>query len=106
MSDKEEPCRYFVLEGKTLKPATLMEWAKWFEDGDGRLIARSSHKGARVTTVCLGHCDLPDEGPFGTLVVGVELEGGDGGEWRYQTYDEAVAGHQARLAMIKEKLGP
>ena len=43
----------YILDGKTLKPATLMEWARWFKTAD-RHVARDVVGDLFVSTVFLG----------------------------------------------------
>lgn len=43
----------YILDGKTPKPCTLMEWARWFETAD-RHVARDVVGDRSVSTVFLG----------------------------------------------------
>jgi hypothetical protein len=95
MSDK------WILRDRELVPATLMEWAMWFENTSNRRVANDSEGDVRVSTMFLGteHGYTPDGAP---LVFETEVIGGEHDYYqeRYATYDEAEAGHARICAMV------
>lgn len=97
MSDK------YILDGKTPKPATLMEWAEWMETAD-RHVAVAEIGGVTVSTVFLGLDHQFGDGPpllFETMIF-------DGIEDRYQgrcsTWEEAEAQHEQACALARDAL--
>jgi len=90
----------YILRGREIVPATLMEWAAWFETA-ARHIARDDVADAHVSTVFLGIDHSFGGGPpllFETMVFGGPL---DGEQERYSTLDEAEAGHAAMIEKVK-----
>lgn len=95
---------WYVLDGKTPRPATMEEGAAFFRS-ERRRVARdrvgSGEDAAEVSTVflCLDH-GFGDGPPvlFGSLVFGGPLDG-EGG--RYSTWEAAEAGHAALLARVR-----
>lgn len=90
---------HFILQGKTPIPVDHLTWANWFQTAD-RIIAYDKGDGIRVSTVFLGlnHEWNPEKPPliFETMIFGGEF---DQNQWRYSTYDEAVAGHAEALKL-------
>jgi hypothetical protein len=78
---------------------TMEEWTEYFESGT-RIIARTGDDHIRVSTVFLGlNHNWKGHGPpilFETMIFGGEH---DDYQVRYATYDEAIAGHQAAVAL-------
>lgn len=84
-------------------PATLTEWAEWWNNFDNRRMARTNlGKDLCVSTVFLGvdHGFGDGDRPvlFETLVQGDS----DGEEMmnRYTTFDDAIAGHKAMVGRV------
>lgn len=101
MSDK-----YILTDDGRVKPATLLEWAKFFES-DKRMVQRETVNGADVSTVFLGlDHRFGDDGPplvFETMVFGGLL---DQSCERYSTLDEAKAGHKAMCERVLTETHP
>lgn len=108
---------YFILEGKTVRPASLMEWAEWFENNsDERIIAKTEFPDSpddvvpgistcRVSTVFLGLDHNFGSGPphiFETMVFDGPMNGETN---QYSTWEEAEAGHKAMCAYVQKELG-
>lgn len=120
---------YYILDndGEVTAISDIMEWAKAFENGDGkknRFIARDNLKGHFVSTVFLGidHSFGEPGGPvlFETMVFkdnkvswkAVENEKGevvldyhpsvDEYTERYRTKEEALEGHKAVVEKVKQ----
>lgn len=92
--------RHYILDGKELKPVTLIEWAEWFQNAD-RVLAKDIIDSVIVSTVFLGLDHSFTYGPpivFETMIFGGEH---DQYQERYSTYDEALAGHKKALDMVK-----
>jgi hypothetical protein len=97
---------YFILVDHAPIPVDdVRVWAKMMETdgGKGRIVAQDELPGGvRVSTVFLGLDQRFDGGGlpilFETMVFGGEY---DQGQWRYSTWDEAVAGHAEALKLAK-----
>lgn len=73
----------------------LSEWERWLEDPKNRLVVQTKFGEVRVSTIFLGFDHRFGDGPpllFETQVFGGEQHGNC---WRYSTWDEAEAGHEA-----------
>jgi|SRR6185503_9265685 len=92
---------FFKLDGKQpVRVADTLEWARWFEDFEGRRVACDEIGDVRVSTVFLGLDHQYGDGPpllFETMVFGGPL---DGEMDRYSTWDEAAAGHVAMTVRV------
>lgn len=99
--------KYYILDNNhNPVPATLTEWAEMFEDPARKLVSCTMGGDITVSTVFLGLNYNWGEGPpilFETMIFGGEH---DEDQWRYATWDEAVAGHKIAcvLAGILEEL--
>lgn len=96
-----------ILEGKNVIPIhDLFEWAKWFETAD-RQIDVSQVGGYMISTIFLGIDHGFGGRPlwFETMVFGGEKFWRDYFEEqymeRYETFDEAKAGHERITNLIK-----
>lgn len=102
MSDK------YILDGHTPVPCNdVLAWGCWFENPEHRRVAATVLSGGvRVSTVFLGLDHNWGEGPpalFETMI----FEGPhDSEQWRYSTWDEAVAGHEAAVVLAKAGAEP
>ena len=86
---------YFILnDDHTLKEVKVEEWASYFQNADRAVQRTKVTDKISVSTVFLG---LPDQ-LFETMIFG-------GAEDQYQahhdTWDEAVAGHEAALEKLR-----
>ena len=91
--------RYYRRDGTT---CSIMEWATSFESPETRRVALDKVGETKVSTVFLGMNHAWDDGPpliFETMVFGGPL---DGEQEQYSTEEQAVAGHAAMLARVKE----
>jgi len=99
----------YVLEGHQPVPCEdFMEWAVWM-DGTGRQLAFDSVGSANLSTVFLG-IDLGwlrPGGPilFETLIFDDTREHHLTGR-RYQTWDDAMAGHAMMLSVLRAQGSP
>lgn len=94
---------HWILKGHEPVPASLLEWANWFEKAD-RSVAQTQGDGYRVSTVFLGldHRFCGDGPPllFETMVFS---DDDDEDMSRYSTWDEAIAGHERTVAEWRER---
>jgi hypothetical protein len=94
-------------DGKTPIPCDLMTWAQWFEKRPVRALLRETvREGVDVSTVFLGIDHQYGDGPpllWETMIFGGPR---DGDQWRYPTYDEAMAGHEAAKAIAVSEDAP
>lgn len=98
--------KYYILDGRTVVPVNVVEWASWFsKNGNERNVALDFVGDHRVSTVFLGvdHC-FEGEGPpliFETMIF---ADGWDEQEcWRCSTYEEAERQHTKAYVRLKAK---
>lgn len=95
---------HYVLRGKEVVRAISMEqWAREFENDPNRILSQTSIGCYKISTVFLGlDHNFDKKGPplvFETMIFG---EGQwDQQQYRYSTYEEAMAGHQAACELIE-----
>ena len=93
--------RYYIFVNGKIKPASMLEWASWFEDFENRKVDRTEFPdGSFVSTVFLGidhnfnfePDSLKEHKPilFETMVMGGKYNAMG---WRYASYGEAKIGH-------------
>jgi hypothetical protein len=82
----------YILEGKTPKPASLDEWARWYQTAE-RHVAMSEQEGVKVSTVFLGLDHSFGRGE--PLLFETMIFGGEHDQWqdRCSTWDQAVVMH-------------
>lgn len=92
---------YYILEGKTPKKVSLMEWARWYEKAN-RHAGKTTIGEVTVSTVFLG-LDHSWDGKipilFETMIFGDDKF--EDYQERYSTWDEAIEGHNKAVALIK-----
>jgi hypothetical protein len=92
--------KYYILNAEHhAVEASLLEWAKWFEEISNRLVGYTQVTSEiSVSTVFLGiDHRWHDDGPpllFETMIFGGPL---DKKMWRYSSWDDAEAGHAAAV---------
>lgn len=95
---------YYILEGKEIKKATLMEWAQWIERPDAKRVNKTTYGDIQVSTVFLGldHRFVDEGDPilFETMVFGGEH---DEDTDRCCTYTEAEAMHERMCEKVKNQ---
>lgn len=98
--------RHYILnDDHTVAPVDLMEWARWFETTQNRIVRVTKigkgEDAIRVSTAFLGlDHGFADDGPpmlFETMIFGGEK---DGEQMRCSTYEQAVAQHEAALGEL------
>lgn len=80
---------YRILHDGDLIPATTLEWVRWFETSDERIVAHSWAADAEILTICLGM--MPPGSLFKTFVTGGIF---DGATESYLTLEDAMWGHE------------
>ena len=94
---------YILDEHHNPVPVTdMLDWAMKFENDQTRIVAQTDvNDEIRVSTVFLGIDSSFGMAPrmFETMIFGGEH---NLSQWRYATWDEAVAGHQAAIEKIFE----
>jgi len=98
---------YYVLQGHDAVPVDdVREWARRFNDSEGRRVASTTVGEATVSTVFLGLDHRWGEGR--PLLFETMIFGGDHTEveWRWATWDEAEVGHRAVVAALKAGTDP
>lgn len=95
---------YWLLDGHEPRwTASLDEWSAQVDDHAARRVGRDQVGGVGVSTVFLGvdhNWDVPGGPPllFETMTFGEPF---DEYCWRYSTWDEAQAGHDAVVAALR-----
>ena len=93
----------YILDGRTPKPATLEQWARWFETAD-RHVAKDQISDVGISTVFLGINHRFGDGPpllFETMIFGGPH---DQHQTRAATWDEAAQQHADAVAMVRSGL--
>lgn len=89
---------YILQDREPIEVPDVLTWARWFETADRIVKQTTLGREVRVSTVFLGlNHRFVGRGPpllFETMVFGGER---NGAQWRYSTWDEAVAGHDAAV---------
>lgn len=100
---------YWKMEGREAVPATVMEWANMYEDGEGRTIARDKLLDGGELVTCFmgvdhtglscirGNASLAEL--FGTAHF--DKDGGMIHEINYHTLEQAEQGHVKRMEKLK-----
>ena len=94
---------HYILDRHNVVATDLMTWARWFEKAERR-VDRTEIGEVFISTVFLGLDHSFGEGPpllFETMVFGGPL---DQDMERYSTWDEAVAGHKAMVARVRNAM--
>ena len=98
---------YYILnEQNNIVPVPMLEWAQWLETNfDHKRIAYEEFGPVRVSTVFIGldYNFLPEGPPllFETMIFKGKH---DQYQERYATFEEAKAGHEKAVALVKESL--
>lgn len=95
----------FILDekGNAIPEPDLLTWARWYETAERSIANDELPDGVRVSTVFLGmdHSFVPDGHPvlFETMI----FHGEHDTSWmmRYETREQAIAGHAKALAWVK-----
>lgn len=95
---------YYVLKGRTAVPASMIEWARFFEDFGNRNVSFDEIGGITISTIFLGldHNHFGGGEPllFETMIFD---ESGEGNyQTRCSTWDEAKAMHDRAVALVKD----
>ena len=95
----------YILENQVPVPTdNLLQWGQWMENLDNKQVASTEIDELRVSTVFLGVNNQFNEGQpflFESLVFkGEQLDWEYDGA-RYRTWEEAKAGHDAIVELIK-----
>ncbi len=100
----------YILENQVPVPIdNILQWGQWMEDPNNKRVALTEINQLRVSTVFLGVDSQFTEGQpvlFETMVFkGEQLDWEYDGA-RYRTWEEAKAGHEAIVELIKaQKIG-
>ena len=92
----------FILDAnKKPQPATLEEWAEWFESAE-RHVAQDEVDGVSISTVFLGLDHQFGGGP--PLLFETMIFGGKHNDYqeRCSTWEQAVAQHAEALRLVKQ----
>ncbi|MBW1992561.1 MAG: hypothetical protein JRI59_10740 [Deltaproteobacteria bacterium] len=97
------PEKYILVGKRPVPEPDLVKWAQWYERAENRVVKQTKLGEATVSTIFLGidHRCSGDGPPllFETMVFGGEH---DGWQERYATWEEAEAGHERAVKMVRE----
>ena len=99
--------QYFILQGHEPVPATMLEWAHWFENIDNRRVAFTDLGVATVSTVCLGMDHGWGNAPpllFETMCFANGLEELNNAQTRCSTWEEAEMMHFEMVEKVQQYL--
>ena len=109
MSERSSLLKHYILDDEHhLVEVDLLTWARWFEDTPCRIVQQTTITAhCWVSTVFLGlDHRFHGKGPpvvFETMVFGGP-EKLDGDMWRYSSWDDAQAGHDAAVRKVTEAI--
>jgi|APGre2960657404_1045060.scaffolds.fasta_scaffold169448_2 hypothetical protein len=93
--------KYYILnDNKEPVEASWKEYCKFLDTLENRIVKQETINNTKISTVFLGQDIGNDSGApilFETMCFGGTL---DGEQWRYQTFDEALKGHQKVREMV------
>ena len=93
--------RFSILQGHEVVPvADCLEWAQWFETAADRQVAYDEVYGLRISTVFVGTYPLPPTKKVFETMVFPPDSSRELAVDRYETWDEAEAGHAAMLQRV------
>ena len=100
--------RTYILKDKIPIPCEdLMEWRRWFETSNNRIVKHTTIGNFYVSTVFLGidHNYYTSDEPilFETMIFNNDKDAKDAEEYqeRYSNYDEALEGHKKAIEYVK-----
>ena len=98
--------KYLLVNKKVIPCIDLMEWARWMEDNqEACRIALDEIGTTRISTVFLGLDFACITGGRRRIFETMTFEDGEpGDQWRYATYDEAIAGHNAAVDRVRKEV--
>lgn len=104
MINRKSVLRHYIMEKDgTIRPVSLLTWAKWFENVDNRRVAWEDIGDLHVSTVFLGLDH--NWGLKGDPILFETMIFDKGGESvfcaRYSTREQAIAGHQKAVRRLK-----
>ncbi len=92
--------KYYILnDNKEPVEADWEEYCKFLDTLENKIVKQETINNTKISTVFLGQ-DIGDSGAlilFETMCFGDKL---DGEQWRYQTFDQALKGHQRVTELV------
>jgi hypothetical protein len=106
--------KYILVNGEPVPEPDVLKWAKWFEDDESRVVARTKIDDiARIEEICVSTVFLGIDHNFfeygPPILYETTIFGGDHNEdmWRYSTRADALHGHEVAVAHAKnQEYGP
>ena len=95
--------RFILKDKKPIPEPDPLKWANWFEDFDQCIVKKDKVRNVNVSTVFLGlNHSLNEKKPilFETMIFGGKH---NCYQERYATWEQAEAGHERALIMVKEE---
>ena len=87
--------KYYILnDNKEPIEASWEEYCKFLDTPKNKIVKQETINNTKISTVFVGNGIL-----FETMCFGDKL---DGDQWRYQTFDEALKGHQKVIEMVTD----
>ena len=95
--------KYYILnDNKEPIEADWKEYCKFLNTSENKIVKQETINNTKISTVFLGQDIGNGIGApilFETMCFGDKL---DGDQWRYQTFDEALKGHQKVREMVTD----
>lgn len=93
---------YILDKKKNIKECDLLEWARWFENPNNRIVKQTTIKKSKISTVFLG-LDHSFSNKGKPILWETMIFGGkdDGYQERYTSEKDALKGHQKAINIIK-----
>jgi len=102
---------YYILDAdlRVIRARDVIEWGTWFENLANRRVAATHFEcGVWVSTVFIGMDHrFGDDGPplvFETMTFELSADGDNDFQYRYSSWDDAVAGHAGVVRRVKAQL--
>lgn len=97
---------YMLVNGKIVGTDDVIEWGRWFENIENRIVEQTEIDGVRVSTIFLGIDHSFNFGKRKALLCETMVFGGDHDDYqeRYATLGEAKQRHAAIVDAIRKGL--
>jgi len=99
--------KYILIGREVVEEPSLTDWGRWMQEADRRVAKTKLEDDTVISTVFLGLDHSFGEGPpllFETMVFLSDSDGGEDYMRRYETYEQAEAGHEKAVKIYVDKI--